>query len=1129
MRMKNHSYQKKIVIYASLMRIPLIFRRNLALFALGTILMTSILSASISFMSGINSQELYLGRVENVVILAQPDATTPVTGSVPLSFSEVLESFPGVVAVSPETIGIAVSSIAKESITYRGITAAFFKIQRTNLILSAKYGGDIGIVDESQLESNDFFTLFSSGMIRGAIIGKKLVTDGIIDLDRNDLLATSNSGKSVTLSGTITDVRFDLTIVGIFETGTKLDEEILVSLPLAQSLSGHSLERVTLHRIKVDPTVMTAERMKKIISTPYSVNLYLNIINQDVVDYSSLFLTLYIRTIDGALVESIQIDPRQLPLLPLSLYIGIYELELRINGQYSHFITIAIGNQSQVFAHSTTEDITFNWNVEIPLQNYSFVVNWNGNPLSNASVELQSLTGDSALTAKTDENGKALLNNVPWGWYRLRVRYETPSLNSTVRYWDLIQLNASSPSEVIINGSGKVRVHLKDASSNSKPLDWNQYEVVARLSADLLLAESRRGFVITRQQLFSTQLLEFNVTANFNENGTAILELDPGIYDILLKKKNGTMMFDRVQHVLIGDNGFNDIEEVEYLFGKVSVNLTVYSLNVSENLEGHVFDISVYKQLENDSLLLENVLTQKLSPNGSLITLEVNASRSLPTVIHLVDLNTSLSNKIGILAIKNTSLEVPLAAEYQIKVRLNSVLDSLDEGSLLESNFNIRPNETEISIVNLNESIQDPPALTIFDNQTLLISVKDLWTSLNVTIITHFLINGSTLLLPESFIFRPYLAYVYEKNKGLPMNVTHGGVMFELTFFDAFSRLKVDTAVIQASFQMQMTPNVPMLITTTYPIHQGTVICYVPSLGRVNFTLSTPDGVVLSSFSLENHYSRFVKETLLLDLPMPTIEMTDLDGLPVSNAYYQIYERKGEGLTTKILLQQGYSTSDGKITLNFILNASASYLLLVRVGSTRRELTILLDNYQPTVKFKISIHYRLLELKNPYKFISTSNIFIGDVDSYLNEVFEGSILVLRLTVYVIVGILGILGGFSLLSLVSYPLAQHRRHFNIVRVIGGVDTMVALSTTFQLAGLAAIMTLIGILLGNISMFLVAKLSPTNIAGLVIEPNFDILSQLIFFLVITITVTVASFSYTLHYLRHLTLRGEIKEEI
>ncbi len=1124
--MTTKTLKERLKTYVAFMRIPLIFRKNLALFAIGALLMTTILSASISFLSGISEQELYLGREENVVILAQPGATTPVTGSVPIAFEEVLKSIPGVEAVSPETLGIGILSTTKESITYRGITESFFAVQSTKVTLIKSFGGDVGIIGENELEANDFFNLFSEGSIRGVIVGKKLVEEGIIKLNVDRLMKSANWSKSLSISATITDARFDLEIVGIFETNTKLDEEILIPLPLAQSLSGLPEERVTLHRIRINPNIVNPKTMERLISSPVNLKLHLNFTNAQKFDLTSLPLNLLVRTPDGALVEEQTITSQESPLVQLSLYIGIYELELRIGTDVSAFTTITIGNQTEIVESTASSELTLTWNLEPPIRNYNLEVYWNGHPLPNTTVQLRSLLGESFLEGMTDSTGVVTFNNVAFGTYRLLVEYATPFLNTTVRYHRLIELN-QSVTTIRVHGNGQVVVSLVNATTSSIPVDWDAYEVEARLNGEVL---SKTDISLLETSDFSNKNGHQNwdqlkiAAVAFNSDGKAVLSMDPGIYDIYLKK-NGVTLMDRIQSVVIGDAGFNDTENVKFVFGKIFLNVTINPINVSLNLVNHEFNITVFKQFQNKTLIFEKSEQKKLISENETLLVEVNASNSLNTVLMVQDMNVSLSNGVSIEAMENMSLEIPLASKYQVRFQLQGIFDKLEGLTTLPIEVtSLFPQSVSVEITRPSLSSMN---VTLFQNYTALVSTTNLWELINVTIKTYHHVNDTVLVLSEKILMDPYKLYLVEKITDSPVNVTYGGIVFNRTFQDALTNLKVGAESLEASYLMKNENGDDVKVTTKIFVEEGKVIGYIPSVGRINYTLLFKDG---TSFTFWNEYrnSRMLEGFYDLELPSMILNVVDLDGLPISEASYEIYQLNPLNSSESFIVQKGYLSSDGQIQLQFFWNASKEYRLVLKIGTIKREVTLGIRQYQPEVSVPVSIHYKFIKLRNPYKFISTSNIFIGDVDAYLNEVFEGSILVLQLTIYVMIGILGILGGFSVLSLVSYPLAQHRRHFNIVRVIGGVDSMVATSTMVQLTSLAALMTLIGIILGNIAMIAVTKLSPTNIAGLVIEPNFDFASQFIFFLVITLTVSVSSFSYTLQYMRRLTLRGEIKED-
>ena len=81
--------------------------RDLWLFLIGIIFVSVTSGAIGAFMLGIGTEEFFLGESENIVVVTQPGITTPFTGQVPFSLQSDIQQIPGVLAISPETLGLS--------------------------------------------------------------------------------------------------------------------------------------------------------------------------------------------------------------------------------------------------------------------------------------------------------------------------------------------------------------------------------------------------------------------------------------------------------------------------------------------------------------------------------------------------------------------------------------------------------------------------------------------------------------------------------------------------------------------------------------------------------------------------------------------------------------------------------------------------------------------------------------------------------------------------------------------------------------------------------------------------------------------------------------------------------------
>jgi ABC-type lipoprotein release transport system permease subunit len=173
-----------------------------------------------SFLGFYNSFNAYLGEGEDVVAVYDVQSRTPFSGVVPAYLTDRLGGLDGVLVCSPEVILPCV--IQNQSVFVRGV----LPLQFSKL-------NSVELVDGVFLDSSDFDSV---------VVGKGAA-------DRLDLKV----GDTVLVLGTLADRYIELKVTGVFLTHSSLDDEVLVSLNVAQWLRFSNYDLVTLIRVKIDP------------------------------------------------------------------------------------------------------------------------------------------------------------------------------------------------------------------------------------------------------------------------------------------------------------------------------------------------------------------------------------------------------------------------------------------------------------------------------------------------------------------------------------------------------------------------------------------------------------------------------------------------------------------------------------------------------------------------------------------------------------------------------------------------------------------------------------------------------------------------------------------------------------
>ena len=178
----------------------------------------ALFSATAALIEGVYSSELvYTGRDEGVITIGWSGAKTLATGTVPLYLVEILKAMPGVEAVSPEAAAVCLLD-GREPVMARGVLPREFLSTARIRVSEGEY--------------------FSEDMPHSALVGRRLAKRAGISVGDEILLVSALSDRSVTLR-----------VVGIFESGTPLEDELLTPLWVGQWLRGLPYSRVSFVRV----------------------------------------------------------------------------------------------------------------------------------------------------------------------------------------------------------------------------------------------------------------------------------------------------------------------------------------------------------------------------------------------------------------------------------------------------------------------------------------------------------------------------------------------------------------------------------------------------------------------------------------------------------------------------------------------------------------------------------------------------------------------------------------------------------------------------------------------------------------------------------------------------------------
>ena len=216
-------------------------RASLA-FSLSLIIASSLFVFTISLFLGIyRSGFLASDEHGDVLVISDKRALSPATGTIPIYVANLLTMIQGVKAISPEAISLCV--LGDNPVTVRGVIPdrfyEFFDLE----------------LEGREIQLNDTYSV---------LIGYRLAKR--LDISTGDRIFIFSSFRE----------RFvEVKVVGMFRSGSSLDDEIIAPLLVGQWLRGISYGQVSLIRVKIDLSRISREKFEKTIFSKHIIELEL--------------------------------------------------------------------------------------------------------------------------------------------------------------------------------------------------------------------------------------------------------------------------------------------------------------------------------------------------------------------------------------------------------------------------------------------------------------------------------------------------------------------------------------------------------------------------------------------------------------------------------------------------------------------------------------------------------------------------------------------------------------------------------------------------------------------------------------------------------------------------------------
>jgi ABC-type lipoprotein release transport system permease subunit len=193
-----------------------------------------------SFLGMYNGFTSYVGEEPDILAIYSKTGSTPFTGMIPIAAVNQVAALKGVEAVSPEVI--APCMINQHSVFVRGVLPQ--ELAKLNTITSID-GENLNVTDTNS-----------------AVIGKGLA-------DRLNL----KTGDKILVFSVLSQKYVELDVAGIFESGSSLNDEVLVPIYVGQWLRGLSYNDATVIRAKINLNQTSANQLyQEIASTTPTSN-----------------------------------------------------------------------------------------------------------------------------------------------------------------------------------------------------------------------------------------------------------------------------------------------------------------------------------------------------------------------------------------------------------------------------------------------------------------------------------------------------------------------------------------------------------------------------------------------------------------------------------------------------------------------------------------------------------------------------------------------------------------------------------------------------------------------------------------------------------------------------------------
>ncbi|OLS23723.1 MAG: hypothetical protein HeimC3_23660 [Candidatus Heimdallarchaeota archaeon LC_3] len=405
-----------------LSRVKLFFFRELRWFIISIILIATLFSLSLSFLTGLGSQEIFISDSDDVLIISE-NKFSPTLSRVPSYWVEDIRKISGVKIISAETVDIVYDDSNQKPVFLRGVTEFYKDIEKGFTLESGSW--------------------FNTSLLNQVVVGRQYAD--IYDLKVGDFIILNSRTRNIIQN---------IMITGIFSTNSDSEDGIIGSISLGKLMSNLPEEYINLIRVKFDSNDISKDVLNDIIFEKHKITIKIDEISNNTHDHRLAEVSVYSRTKEFINSSLSSFDGNVFFYLPFGTYFfQIVHPEIIFQSDFTKkFITgpetisIEIGRKEfQVKGQFTISEI----------------------PISKAEVTLNHLDSNATSTYLTDNNGNidfqtyegSVNVSINWKTYTdsqiIRI-YNSHDLNIDYKFLRKINISDSFSSIPLVNGNLKI-------------------------------------------------------------------------------------------------------------------------------------------------------------------------------------------------------------------------------------------------------------------------------------------------------------------------------------------------------------------------------------------------------------------------------------------------------------------------------------------------------------------------------------------------------------------------------------------------------------------------------------------------------------------------------------------------